>query len=102
MEYAIDILGHMTNGSSGNEGLKNQLASLRHGDHACSFYASAAEQEAQVISFMKEGLACGERCVYVVDDRTADEIVTGLTRAGVDVSHEQAISPLWPKASRDW
>jgi PAS domain S-box-containing protein len=92
----------MTNGSSGNEGLKNQLASLRHGDHACSFYASAAEQEAQVISFMKEGLACGERCVYVVDDRTADEIVTGLTRAGVDVSHEQARGALYFINKAQW
>ena len=90
LEHATDILRHMTDDFFAQEGLERQLTSLRHGDHACSFYNGAAEQEALVISFVQEGLARGEHCVYVVDDRTVEEITTGLGRAGVDVSREQA------------
>src|SRR6266540_5509023 len=90
LEHATDILRHMTEDFFAKEGLEKQLAKLRHGDHACSFYNGAAEQEALVISFMKEGLTRGEHCVYVVDDRTVEEVTTGLGKAGVDVSREQA------------
>jgi signal transduction histidine kinase len=79
----------MTDDFFADKGLDKHLARLRHGDHACSFYDNAAEQEALVISFMKEGLARGERCVYVVDDRTVEDLISGLGRAGVDVSREQ-------------
>jgi PAS domain-containing protein len=106
MEHAAATLGNITNGFTNGffakEELEKQLARLSHGDHACSFYNSAAEQEALVISFMKEGLARGERCVYVVDDRTVEELTTGLNRAGVDVSREQGRGALQFISRAQW
>lgn len=89
-EHTTGILRHMTDSFFTGEGLDKQLARLSYGDHACSFYDNAAEQEALIVSFVKEGLARGERCMYVVDDRTIEELTTGLNRAGVDASREQA------------
>jgi len=89
LEHETDILRHMTEDFFAKEELEKQLAKLRHGDHACSFYQDRTEQEALVSFFVHEGLARGEHCVYVVDDRTIEEVATALRRAGVDISREQ-------------
>ncbi|MCL6640060.1 MAG: MEDS domain-containing protein, partial [Candidatus Rokubacteria bacterium] len=39
--------------------------------------------------YLKQGLARGERCLYVVDDATAAEVAEALRRAGVAVDAEQ-------------
>jgi PAS domain S-box-containing protein len=70
--------------------LERQLTGLKHGDHICPIYENEAEQMAVAIPFLKKGLARGERCLYVADDRSAEQIAQALKAAGVDVSHEQA------------
>jgi two-component system sensor histidine kinase UhpB len=69
--------------------LEHQLASLRQGDHVCRIYESKEEQLAAAVPFMKEGLARGERCLYVADDLSVEAIVGALAAAGVDVAHER-------------
>jgi len=70
--------------------LERQLAGLKQGDHICPIYENAAEQMAVAIPFLKEGLVRGERCLYIGDDRSVEQIAQALTAAGVDVAHEQA------------
>ncbi len=75
--------------------LERQLARLQPGDHVCAIYENLAEQMAAATLFIKQGLANGERCLYVCDDRTAEQIAEALTASGVDVAHERARNALW-------
>src|SRR6202035_2710238 len=69
--------------------LEQELAKLKQGDHICSIYESRGEQLAVSVPFIIDGLARGERCCYIVDDSTIEEVVQALTAAGVDVEHER-------------
>jgi len=55
------------------------------GDYLCSFYEDKMEQFQVVLPFLKEGLAKGEKCLYLADENTAAEIKAGLLMHGVDV-----------------
>jgi PAS domain S-box-containing protein len=82
------------------DGLERDRSGLRPGDHACLIYEDPAEQMAAVVSFVTDGLARQERCVYLADDRTVDEVAGALAAAGVDVTGEGARGALvlatWP------
>ena len=69
--------------------LKQELTKLKQGDHVCSIYENVGEQLAVVVPFIMDGLARGERCVYITDDRTIDEVAQALATAGLDVVHER-------------
>src|SRR5437868_6601473 len=69
--------------------LERQLIDLKPGDHICLIYETVAEQMAGAVPFLKQGLARGERCLYVADDGAAQAIAQALAAAGVDVAHEQ-------------
>src|SRR5689334_18854540 len=70
--------------------LVRQLRRLHHGDHSCLLYQSEEEQRAAMVPFFVEGLTLGERCLYIADDRTVDEVKSSLANAGVDVERELA------------
>jgi signal transduction histidine kinase len=65
-----------------------QIRRLRQGDHACLLYETPEEQRAAIVPFFREGLARGERCLWIADDRTLDEVKGFLFDAGIDVSAE--------------
>lgn len=67
---------------------RQQLSGLRHGDHLCLLYDDRTEQMEVVIPFLKDGLAAGERCCYIADDQTVEELARALDAAGVDVTRE--------------
>src|SRR5258708_4591988 len=69
--------------------LERELTNLKQGDHICLIYENAAEQLAAAVPFVKEGLARGERCTYIADDRSVEEVVQALTAAGLDVAQER-------------
>jgi signal transduction histidine kinase len=71
-------------------GLAQQIQRLRHCDHVCLIYDSFADQMAALVPFIQEGLARGECCAYIVDDRTAEEVAEVLVRHGVDLTGAQA------------
>jgi len=75
--------------------LKQKLSRLKHGDHICTIYENLAEQMAVAVPFVMDGLARGERCLYIVDDRTVDEVVEALEAAGVDTAQERQRGALW-------
>lgn len=70
--------------------LERQLASLKQGDHVCPIYESVAEQLAVAIPFISQGLARGERCVYVADQRSSEQLAQALAETGVDIASESA------------
>src|ERR1700733_4976531 len=66
----------------------HQIGRLHRGDHACLLYETSDDQLAAMVPFFKDGLARNERCLYVADDRTVDEVKAYLSEAGIDVSSE--------------
>src|ERR1700682_3270275 len=69
--------------------LEQELAKLKQGDHICLIYENTAEQLTAAVPFIIDGLVRGERCVYIVNDRTIEEVVQALAAAGVDVVQER-------------
>lgn len=69
--------------------LEKQLANLNPGEHLCPIYENAAERLAVVIPFIKHGLARRERCLFVANDRTTEEVIQALSAAGIDVASER-------------
>jgi len=69
--------------------IAERIATLRMGSHACLFYENRQEQFAIAAEYVKQGLARNERCLYVCDDCTVDEIEEALDRAGIDVARER-------------
>jgi PAS domain S-box-containing protein len=69
--------------------LEQELAKLKHGDHICLIYENTDEQLAAAVPFVIEGLARGERCIYIADESTIAEVVQALDAASVDVVQER-------------
>lgn len=57
---------------------------VAHG-HACLLYRTRAEHARAVGEFVAEGLARGERCLYVVHHHQPGEVVRLLRAEGIDV-----------------
>lgn len=69
-----------------NPELRRQMDGLQPGDHICLIYETVEEQLGAVVPFMLRGLERGDRCLYIVDDRTAEEVTAALRGAGVAVT----------------
>jgi hypothetical protein len=82
-------------------GLEQGLRKLKHGDHICSSYENPAEQMAVAVPFIMDGLVRGERCLYIADDRTIEDVVQALGGAGVDVAQERQRGALRLVSSQD-
>ena len=71
--------------------LERQLAQLKHGDHLCPICESADERMAIAVGFLKEGLARGECCLYIGDERSGAEVARSHPRrlgvVGQQVAH---------------
>ena len=65
--------------------LVRELEKLKPHDHLCLVYESPEEWEAVIIPFIRIGLERKEKCIYVADAHTADELRGHLTEAGIDV-----------------
>ncbi len=81
--------------------LEQEIVQVKQGDHLCLIYQTREEQFASVIPFMMDGLAAGERCVYIVDERTADDVLRALGARGVDVAREMERGALRLLTKRD-
>jgi CRP/FNR family transcriptional regulator, nitrogen oxide reductase regulator len=66
------------------------FAGVQRGDHILLVYEDAVELLAFIVPYIKQGLTEGERCIYVVDDRTSAQVSAVLTDHGVDISRETA------------
>lgn len=65
--------------------IEEQLAGFSSGDHLCCIYREHNEQMAIAIPYLVNGLENNEKCLYVVDESTADEIIQEFKKAGCDI-----------------
>jgi signal transduction histidine kinase len=68
--------------------LERELGQAAHGTHHCLVYDTPEEHLAAVVPYVKGGLARGERCLYLADERTPEEMGGALSEHGVRVSEE--------------
>jgi PAS domain S-box-containing protein len=66
------------------------LEQLGPHDHFCSIYESPEEHYAVAIPFIRIGLNRGEKCIYIADDGTVDDVREAMQSGGIDV--DRAIS----------
>lgn len=66
-------------------GYKLIEAEIKPGEHICSFYENKMEQFQIIIPFIIEGLVRKEKCLYIADENTVEEIKAGLHMHGIDV-----------------
>ena len=79
---------HDFSGPPPTSSIEDHISNLKLGDHLCLIYGSFEEQMTTIIPYFKAGLARGERCVYIADDRSADQVLAALAGGGVDVQRE--------------
>jgi signal transduction histidine kinase/PAS domain-containing protein len=81
--------------------LGRQIRTLKHRDHICAVYDSDAEGLDIIIRFVKEGLARGDRCLFIADQITSDEIVNSLAVHDIDVPRAGELGALCFSSQRD-
>jgi PAS domain S-box-containing protein len=67
---------------------------LKPHDHLCLIYESREEWQSVVIPFISIGLKRDEKCIYIADTSTANEIRTYLGEEGIDVASFEESSQL--------
>jgi PAS domain S-box-containing protein len=74
--------------------LSEAVEGLKPHDHLCLIYESQEEWRAAMIPFLEMGLRRGEKCIYIVDARTARQVRRYLRQEGVDVTAVEASGQL--------
>ena len=77
------------------------LSSLSHGDHVCAIYDTPQEQMPHIAAYVRRGVEDGERCVYIVDDRAAEDVLGALREAGLHVDDARVDQRLLLLTKRD-
>ncbi|HEX2711238.1 MAG TPA: MEDS domain-containing protein, partial [Candidatus Acidoferrales bacterium] len=67
---------------------KQRFGDVSTGDHIIFIYDDTPELTAFAVPFLKEGLAKGERCLYILGDLGLAEATEALAAGGVDVNKE--------------
>ena len=71
--------------------LMRTLRNLDIHDHLCLVYETQQEQFAAAIPFITLGLERGEKCMYIADDNTAEQVIRAIEKDGVNTGeHIQA------------
>ena len=65
--------------------LTHIMETMPQGTHMCSIYKNDDEKFAAIIPFLKGGQARGERCVYIVDESTSEEMFSLLNQRGYNL-----------------
>ena len=87
-----DIFGQ--NMFSRSLNLDEALKALNPHDHLCLVYETEEEWRAVAIPFIAIGLQRNEKCMYVVDTHTADQVRTLLHKRGIDTAAVEASGQL--------
>jgi hypothetical protein len=54
-------------------------------DHLALLYETQAEQFGAAVPFIEHGLERGERCLYVADENSQDDVIAAMRKVGIDV-----------------
>jgi len=60
--------------------------SIHLGDHIASIYQNKEQQFKILLPFFVDGLKLNQKCVYVYDENTKEEIIKEFEKAGVEIS----------------
>lgn len=60
--------------------VSTELDEISLGEHLCHFYKSKKEQLANVVPFLKSGLEKNEKCVYVLDKVSKEDMIETLSK----------------------
>ncbi len=60
------------------------IEKLKIHEHLCSFCKTKEEQFSAIVPFIKIGLKRGEKCIYVVNGNTAQEVLKAMQKGGID------------------
>ncbi|HID62301.1 MAG TPA: hypothetical protein EYP49_06120 [Anaerolineae bacterium] len=63
----------------------NSVDSIRVGDHLCNFYQNRQQLWRLTIPFIQRGLESGEKCLYVAEESSLQEMQSVLQRQGTSV-----------------
>lgn len=61
------------------------IARMQPGDHYCGIYKSDEDHRVLVVDFIRQGVAAGEKIVYIVNLQTAAQLKAMLAAAELDV-----------------
>lgn len=70
----------------GDEKLEQRLKGLKPGDHLCCIYETDEEHRAVLTPFMTQGLEAGEKVAYILDVRTAEDVLGYFQEGGMEVA----------------
>jgi len=71
-----------------------EIEELEPHEHICQIYSTPEEWNAAVTTFLVTGLRQGEKCFYIVDTHTADQVRALLHGQGIDVTAVEASGQL--------
>lgn len=71
------------------------------GSHISTIYQNKEQQFAQVVPFIIEGLNNNNKCIYVVDDNTREEVIFELTKTNLDINKFLQIKQLEILTTKD-
>ncbi|MGC8836857.1 MAG: PAS domain S-box protein [Anaerolineae bacterium] len=74
----------MAHTHGGTDAAASPLAGLRPGDHIVFLYKTEAEHRALLTAFLRQGLARGEKVVYIADTHEVDTLLGYLQEGGVN------------------
>jgi signal transduction histidine kinase len=77
------------------ESLSLELATIRHGDHICLTYDGDDARDDVVVPFIADGIARGERCVYVLERDGHPAWLDRLAAGGINVARAAERGALW-------
>jgi hypothetical protein len=81
--------------------LMNAVQDLETHSHLCLLYETKEEQYRAVLPFIRAGLRKGEKCVYIRDESSEEDILKGLYLVGVDVKEALESGSLTMLGARD-
>lgn len=67
------------------QAFKEEFREIPLGNHLCCIYGNKDEQFSMVIPFILIGLENHHRCIYIVDDRTIEEVMEAFRQVGMDI-----------------
>lgn len=76
----------------------SQLAETRH---VCAFFNTDDEEYRVLLPFMKDGFACGDKAVHVVNPGQREDHIRRLAAAGMDVDSSEKIGQLEIKTNTE-
>jgi hypothetical protein len=77
------------------------IGRMQPGDHYCGIYKSDEDHRALVVDFIRQGVAAGEKIVYVVNLETAAQLKAMLAAAALDIESLIARGQLVILTARD-